>query len=102
VQALQSIFVEISHKLDRLADPAIGARLDPVLPELCGRLDAGAAPVDLNPIQTMLRSLEAKLEATAAAPLDPQVVEQVADLVARRLHDVSARRVDLEAVAQQI
>jgi localization factor PodJL len=102
-QALQSIFVEISHKLDRLADPTIGARrLDPVLHELGVRLDAVAAPVDLNPIQTMLRSLEAKLEATAAAPLDPQVVEQVADLVARRLHDVSVRRVDLEAVAQQI
>ena len=50
----------------------------------------------------MLRSLEAKFEAAAAAPLDPQVVEQVADQVARRLHDVSARRVDLEAVAQQI
>jgi localization factor PodJL len=102
-QALQSIFVEISHKLDRLADPAIGARqLDPVLHELGARLDAVASPVDLNPIQTMLRSLEAKLEAAAAAPLDPQVVEQVADLVARRLQDVSARRVDLEAVAQQI
>jgi localization factor PodJL len=102
-QALQSIFVEISHKLDRLADPAIGARrLDPVLHELGVRLDAVAASVDLSPLQTMLRSLEAKLEATAAAPLDPQVVEQVADLVARRLHDVSVRRVDLEAVAQQI
>ena len=50
----------------------------------------------------MLRSLEAKFEATAAAPLDPQLVDQVADQVARRLHDVSARRVDLEAVAQQI
>ena len=102
-QALQSIFVEISDKLDRLADPEVGARqLDPVLHELGARLDAVVSPVDLNPIETMLRSLEAKFEATAAAPVDPQVVEQVADEVARRLRDVSARRVDLEAVARQI
>ncbi len=50
----------------------------------------------------MLRSLEAKVEASAAAPVDRQVVEQVADEVVRRLHNVSARQVDLEAVAQQI
>ena len=71
-QALQSIFIEISHKLDRLADPAIGARqLDPVLHELGARLDAVGSPVDLNPIQTMLRSIEAKLEATATAAPRP-------------------------------
>jgi localization factor PodJL len=102
-QALQAIFVEISHKLDRLADPGAGARqLDPVLHELGARLDAVASPIDLNPIETLLRSLEAKLEARAAEPIERHVVEQVADEIARRLHDVSARRVDLEAVAQQI
>ena len=102
-QALQSIFAEISDKLDRLADPEVGARqLDPVLRELGARLDAVASPVDLNPIETLLRSLEAKFEASAAAPVDREVVEQVADEVARRLHDVSARQVDLEAVARQI
>ena len=70
-QALQSIFVEISDKLDRLADPEVSARrLDPVLHELGARLDAVASPVDLNPIETLLRSLEAKLEARAAAPVD--------------------------------
>ena len=90
-QALQSIFAEIGDKLDRLADPDVGARLGAV-----------GSPVDLNPIETMLRSLEAKVEASAAAPVDRQVVEQVADEVVRRLHDVSARQVDLEAVAQQI
>ena len=42
------------------------------------------------------------MEASAAAPVDREVVEQVADEVVRRLHDVSARQVDLEAVAQQI
>ena len=102
-QAFQSIFAEIGDKLDRLADPDVGARqLDPVLRELGARLGAIGSPVDLNPIETMLRSLEAKLEASAAAPVDRQVVEQVADEVVRRLHNVSARQVDLEVVAQQI
>jgi localization factor PodJL len=102
-QALQSLFVEISVKLDRLADPEAGARqLEPVLHKLGARLDAVASPVDLNPIETLLRSLEAKFEASAAAPVDQAVIEQVADEVARRLHDVSARQTDLEAVAQQI
>jgi localization factor PodJL len=101
--ALQSIFAEISDKLDRLADPGVGPRqLDPVLHELGARLDAVASPVDLNPIEALLRSLEAKLEARPAEPIERQVVEQVADEIARRLHDVSARQVDLEAVAQQI
>ena len=102
-QAFQSIFAEIGDKLDRLADPEVGARqLDPVLRELGARLDAVGSPVDLNPIETLLRSLEAKFEASAAAPVDREVVEQVADEVVRRLHDVSARQVDLDAVARQI
>jgi localization factor PodJL len=102
-QALQSIFAEIGSKLDRLAGPEVGARqLDPVLRELDRRLDAVASPVDLNPIETLLRSLEAKLEASAAAPVDREVVEQVADEVVRRLQNVSARQIDLQAVAQQI
>ncbi len=101
--ALKSISAEISDKLDRLADPQVGARqMDPVLHELGARLDAVASPVDLNPIEVLLRSLEAKLEASAAAPVDREVVEQVADEVVRRLHDVSARQVDLEAIAQQV
>jgi localization factor PodJL len=90
-QALQSIFAEIGGKLDRLADPGLGARQDAV-----------PSPVDLNPIETLLRSLEARLEASAAAPVDREVVEQVADEVVRRLQNVSAHPVDLGTVAQQI
>ena len=102
-QAFQSIFAEISAKLDRLADPDVGTRqMDPAVHELGARLDGVVSPVDLYPIETMLRSLEAKLEASAAAPVDREVVEQVADEVVRRLQDVSSRQVDLEAVAQQI
>ena len=103
MQALQSIFVEISDKLDRLSGPEVGARqLEPVLHEFAARLDPVASPVDLNPIETLLRSLEAKLEASGAAPVDREIVEQVADEVARRLHDINPRQIDLEAVAQQI
>ena len=102
-QALHWIFAEIGGKLDRLADPEVSARqIDPALHELGARLDAVASPVDLNPIETLLRSLEAKLEANAAAPVDREVVEQVADEVVRRLHNVSARQVDMGAIAQQI
>jgi localization factor PodJL len=102
-QALQSIFVAISDKLDRLADPEVSARQrDPVLHELGARLDTITSPVDLNPIETLLRSLEVKLEARAAAPVDPEVVEQVADGIARRLRGGDVHQVDLETVAQQI
>ena len=81
-QGFQSIIVEIRDKLDRLASPELSARqLDPILHELGARLDAVASP---------------------ATPIDRQVVEQVADEVARRLHDVSGRQVALEAIAQQI
>ena len=103
MQALQSIFVKISDKLDRLADPEVGARrLEPVLHELGARLDAVASPVDLNPIETLLRSLEAKFEANGAAAVDQEVVGQVADEVAGRLRDMSPRQADLAAVARQI
>jgi localization factor PodJL len=102
-QTLQSVFTEIGGKLDRLANPDIGVRqLDPLLRELGARLEAIAPPVDLNPVETLLRSLEAKLEASAAAPVDREVVEQVANEVVRRFHNVSARQADLETVAQQI
>jgi localization factor PodJL len=102
-QTLQSIFAEIDGKLDRLANPDVGVRqLDPLPSELGARLDAVASPIDLNPIETLLRSLEAKLQASAAAPVDREVVEQVADEVVRRLQNGSPRQVDLEAVALQI
>jgi localization factor PodJL len=103
MQALQSIFVKINDKLDGLADPEVGARrLEPVLHEFAARLDAVASPVDLNPIETLLRSLEVKLEATGTAVIDREIVEQVADEVARRLHDINPRQVDLTAVTQRI
>jgi localization factor PodJL len=102
-QALQLIFSQISDKLDQLSDPEVSARRqDSVLHELGARLDMVASPVDLNPIETLLRSLEAKLETRAAAPVDQEVVEQVADGIARRLRGGDVHQVDLEAVAQQI
>jgi localization factor PodJL len=102
-QALQSIFAEIRDKLDRLADREAGAReLKPVLHELGARIEAGLNPVDLNPIETLMRSLEAKFEASVNAPVDREVVEQVADAVARRLSDAGARPAGLEAVAHRV
>jgi localization factor PodJL len=102
-QTLQSIFVEIREKLDSLADGEAGARqLEPVLHELGARIGAAASPVDLNPIESLLRALEAKFEASANAPIDQEVVQQVADEVARRLREMNPREADLEALSQQI
>ena len=102
-KALQSMFVEIRDKLDSLADGEAGARqLEPALRELNARIDTVASPVDLNPIESLLRSLEAKFETNANAPVDREVVVQVADEVARRLRDMSARQAELEALAQQV
>ncbi len=102
-RALQSMFVEIRDKLDSLADGEAGARqLEPALRELNARIDTVAAPFDFNPIETLLRSLEAKFETNANAPVDREVVEQVADEVARRLRDMSPRQGELESLAQQI
>ena len=101
-QALQSIFVEIRDKLDRLGDGEGAREFAPALHELGERIDAAASPVDLNPIETMLRSIEAKFEASAAAPVDREVIEQVADEVARRLRDINPRPADIAALAQQI
>jgi localization factor PodJL len=101
-QALQSIFIEIREKLDSLADGEAGARqLEPVLHELGARIDAAASPVDLNPIESLLRGLEAKFEASANAPVDREVIQQVADEVASRLREMNPRT-DLEALSQQI
>jgi len=66
------------------------------------RIKAGLAPVDLNPVETLIRSLEAKFEASANAPVDREVVEQVADAVARRLDDAGARQAGLDAVAHRV
>ena len=102
-KALQSMFVEIRDKLDGLADGEAGARqLEPALRELNARIDTVASPFDFNPIETLMRSLEAKFETNANAPVDREVVEQVADEVARRLRDMSPRQGELEALAHQI
>ncbi|HEY1783280.1 MAG TPA: hypothetical protein VGG79_23155 [Roseiarcus sp.] len=102
-KALQSMFVEIGDKLDSLADGEAGARqLEPALRELNARIDTVASPFDFSSIETLLRSLEAKFESSANASVDREVVEQVADEVARRLRDMSPGQAELEALAQQI
>jgi localization factor PodJL len=103
VRWLEPVLSEFGGKLDRLADSEIGARwLEPVLSDLGARLDAVAAPVDLNPIETLLRALEAKLDASARAPADRELAERVADEVARRLQDLNPRHEDSDALARQI
>ncbi len=103
VRWLEPILSEFSGKLDRLADAEIGARwLEPVLSDLGARLDAVAFPVDLNPIETLLHSLEAKLEASAPAPVDREIAARVADEVVRRLQDLHPGHDDSEALARQI
>jgi len=101
-RAPQTMFAEISDKLDGLSDAGVGARwLKPLLSELSARLDAVAAVKDLRPIETSLHALEAKLEASAP-PMDRQIAEHVADEVARRLGNLHASQVDAESLAEQI
>ena len=103
VRWLEPVLSEFGGKLDRLADAEIGARwLEPVLSDLGARLDAVASPVDLNPIETLLHGLEAKLEASAPAPVDREIAERVAEEVARRLPDLISRHDESEALARQI
>ena len=103
VRWLEPVLNEFSGKLDRLVDSDIGARwLEPVLTDLVARLDAFAAPVDLNPIETLLRGVEAKLDAAAPAAADREIADHVADDVARRLQDLNPRREDFDALAGQI
>jgi localization factor PodJL len=103
VRWLEPVLSEFGGKLDRLADSEIGARwLEPVLSDLGARLDAVAAPVDLNPIATLLRALEAKLDARAPPHAAWEIAERVADEVARRLQDLNPRHDDSDALARQI
>ena len=103
VRWLEPVLSEFGGKLDRLADAEIGARwLEPVLSDLGARLDAVASPVDLNPIETMLHALEAKLEASGPPLSDREIAERVADEVARRLQEFNPGHDDSEALARQI
>jgi localization factor PodJL len=106
-RVLRSMTAEIGAKLDRLADSEIGARwLEPVLSDLGAKLDLVAAPVDLNPIETLLRALEVKLDAAAGQEIAERVVEEVAERVveevARHLRDLNLRHDDSDALARQI
>jgi len=85
----------------RAAD-AGASRLELVLHDLGARIDACLSTADLNPIETLLRSLEAKVEASAGASVDREIAEQVADAVARRFNDTGARQMNLEALAHQV
>ena len=103
-QALQSIFVEIRDKLDRLADPARSARGSWSRFSTSLARDSTRSRLRLISIRSRRCCARSRRSSrrSAAAPVDPEVVEHVADEVARRLRDVSARQVELEAVAQQI
>src|SRR5208282_1716429 len=103
VRWLEPVLSEFGGKLDRLTDAEIGARwLEPVLSDLGARLDAAASPVDLNPIETLLRALEARLEASGLPLVDREIAERVAVEVARRLQDFNPGHEDSEALARQI
>ena len=103
VRWLEPVLSEFGGKLDRVADAEIGARwLEPVLTDLGARLDAVASPVDLTPIETMLHALEARLEASSPPLADREIVERVADQVARRLREFNPGHDDFEALARQI
>ncbi|HEY1454443.1 MAG TPA: hypothetical protein VGF57_13360 [Roseiarcus sp.] len=103
VRWLEPVLSEFGGKLDRVAEAEIGARwLEPVLNDLGARLDAVALRVDLNPVETLLQALEAKLDASGPALAEREVAERVADQVAKRLQDFNPGHDDFEALAGQI
>ena len=92
VRWLEPVLSEFGAKLDRVADAEIGARwLEPVLGDLGARVDAVASTVDLNPIESLLRGLEAKLEASGAAPTAREIAEIGARWLEPALGDLGAR-----------
>jgi len=101
LEALPPAAIDI-RPIERLLREAGAHELKPLLDELGARIEAGLAPVDLGPIETLVRSLEAKFEASANAPVDREVVEQVADAVARRLGGAGAGQAGVEAVAHRV
>ena len=101
LEALPPATIDI-RPIERLLREAGARELKPLLDELGARIEAGPAPVDLGPVETLMRSLEAKFEASVNAPVDREVVEQVADAVARRLGGAGAPEAGLEAVANRV
>ena len=101
LEALPPATIDI-RPIERLLREAGARELKPLLDELGARIEAGPAPVDLGPVETLMRSLEAKFEASLNAPVDREVVEQVADAVARRLGGAGAPEAGLEAVAHRV
>ena len=101
-RALQSMLAEISGKLDRLSSPEAQANwLKPLLSELSQRLQEIAVPVDLGPVERLLQTLGAKIEA-GAQPLGAEAGEQLAEDVAQRLKPIMGGPVDAQALAGQI
>ncbi len=103
VRWLEPVLSEFGGKLDRLADAEIGARwLEPVLSDLGARLDMAASPIDFSPIEARLHALEAKIDGSAPAFSDREIVERVAEEVTRRVQEFNSENDASRAVAGQI
>ena len=100
---------EINAKLDAAVqretdEPSI----EPLLEGIIGKLDqlqppeAPATSVELRRLEGMLQSLHAKLEKPIVPVFDRQAIDEIAEEIARRIHDGSAGRVEAEMLAEQI
>jgi hypothetical protein len=56
----------------------------------------------MQTLKAMLESLHAKVDSPRPLPLDRQMVEEIADEIARRVQDGSSGRVEAELLAEQI
>jgi localization factor PodJL len=108
-EPLVALMREINTKLDIAGQRDIhGRSIEPLLEGIIGKLDQLQPPevsvssLDLRSLEAMLQSLQAKLEKPSVPGFDREAIDQIADEIARRVHDGSAGRVEPDLLAGQI
>ena len=100
---------EINAKLDAAGQREIDEpSIEPLLEGIIGKLnqlqppEAPATSLDLRRLEGMLQLLHAKLEKPSVPAFDRQAIDEIAEEIARRVHDGSAGRVEADMLAEQI
>jgi localization factor PodJL len=108
-EPLVALMREINAKLEAAGQRDIQASsIEPLLEIVIRKLDQLQPPegsvssLDLRSLEDLLQSLHAKLEKPSVLGFDRQAIDEIADEIARRVHDGSAGRVEADLVAGQI
>ncbi len=108
-EPLVALMREINAKLDAACEREVhGHSIEPLLEGILGRIDqlqppeASVSSLDLRSLEDMLQSLHAKLEKPSVPAFDRQTIDEIAEEIARRVHDGSAGRIETDLLADQI